>query len=202
MTALNNSNAAKLNLCYGLKLKICRDVNDKSPASRDTESNVIVFLRDDAYYSNFVKIWNRANIDHSYYYPRIDSNLLKEFWVPEGFMLAFPFYSSFLAKNYLTLSECIVDYGFTDPIFFMEDSGLPFDSLIGRRLLDFARGNNLKVVPSRSIYYHKYSDFRSYQIMRCIKKGSSLDAPNVDHFCSDRFCFEDFLNSINYGSKE
>lgn len=198
LTAFNNARAAKLNLYYGIKLKICRSVQDKSKESRDTESNVIVFLKHEKAYSKFIKLWNRAAVEHFYWYPRIDSNVLREFWDDEGLMLAFPFYSSFIARNYLSLSECIVDFGFTNPLFFIEESGLPFDEIIARRLRSFTTNNSLRLVPARSIYYEKYSDLESAQIMRCIKNRTSLDCPNLEHFSSNRFCFEDFLNEIDY----
>jgi DNA polymerase-3 subunit alpha len=198
MSAYNNVIKSNLKLCYGIKLKLCRDVNEKNDVSRETESNIIIFLKKSESYSNFIKIWNCAAVDHFYYYPRIDMETIKRYWNDSEMLLAFPFYSSFLAKNFLTLSECIVDYNFTKPIFFIEDSGLPFDEILRKRVTDFTKSNGARLVKSRSIYHEKYSDFLSFTIMKCIKNRSSLDKPDLNHFSSNRFCFEDFLNQIEY----
>ncbi len=203
VTAYNVFKEAKLQLCFGLKLTICRDVKEKTDESRNTEHKVIIFLRRSAGYSNLIKIWNRAATDNFYYYPRADFNLLKQFWADNYFLLMVPFYSSFLARNSLGLYECMFDNSFTKPIFTLEESSLPFDYLIKERTEEYCKNNNFNTKNVRSIYYRDYKDFsaptstgKPYFTYRCIHNRSSLDKPEISHFSSDRFCFEDYLKHV------
>jgi len=197
LSALNNFSSAGVQLVFGLKLAICASAKQKDDPSRETESKVILLLKNSDGYKNLVKIWNRAAIDNFYYYPRLDWALLKEFWDDNHFILMFPFYSSFIARNILTLNRCVPDFSFTRPIFTCENSRLPFDFLLERGASDFCSQNGLPIIKTRSIYYETFDDFKAFQTFRCIQKKSTLEKPNLEHFASNAFCLEEFINQIN-----
>jgi hypothetical protein len=46
---------------------------------------------------------------------------------------------------------------------------------------------------TKSIYYKNRDDFLAYLTFRCINNRSSLEKPNIDHMCSDEFCFESWM---------
>ena len=206
IAAFKASEKAHVKLCYGIKLVVCQDLADKVPASAFTESKVIVFIKDTQGYSDLIRIWNRAwttghftTRDGSY--GRIDWRSLKELWTPH-LMLALPYFSSFLAKNTLTVNRVVPDLPDLGgvPLWVMKevDSRLPFVPLIDLaidRYMD-ASGGAAVVVPSKTIYYAKRSDFRAYVVRRCIGARSSWDAPDVDHLSSAEFCLEAYKELI------
>lgn len=196
LTAFNNCVDAKIQLCFGLKLVVCNDVANKSDNSRETESKVIIFLRNSNGYKNLIKIWNAAATQHFYYYPRCDWQLLRKFW-SDDLLLVFPFYSSFLARNTLGLYSCVADHGFCQPIFTIEDSALPFDGILKDRVDKYCEANKLRKLESRSVYYNRYSDFDAFFTLQCIHNRTNWEKPNLDHFASNRFCVEDYEQKVS-----
>jgi DNA polymerase III alpha subunit len=188
---------AKVKLCYGLKLTICADMGDRTPESRRTESRVVVLVKDSAGYSDLIKIWNRSwGHDGSFThrgetYGRMDWKGLKGLWT-EHLGLALPYFSSFIAKNTLTMSQITPDLPIQPWLFREVDSGLPFAPLIDSALERYTEGNQSMVVPSKTILYPNSSWFKAYQVFRAIHEHGSWDSPEVDHLASDRFSFENW----------
>jgi DNA polymerase III alpha subunit len=202
-------------LCYGIKFVVCQDLADKDPRSRGTESKVIVFVRDTEGYSKLVSIWNRAWTDGHFThrndsYGRTDWRSLKAQWSPH-LMLGLPFFSSFLAKNTLTTNRVVPDLPDLAPggapLWVMKEMGsqLPFAPLIdmaidryveGARVKEYGLGVDVVVVPIKTIYYSKRTDFKAYMIRRCIGQKSAIDAPDVDHLASDQFCLESYKELV------
>ena len=193
LTAYTNLSAAKIQLCFGLKIVVCQDAAVKNDESRNTESKVIIFANGSDGYYNLLKIWNEAATTNFYYYPRTDSKSIAKHWDKKNVSLCLPFYSSFLANNTLSLSECMFDYSFATTFFSWEESGLPFDNLLRNRVENYAKSNSLPVVKTRSIYYDTYEDFEAFSVFRCIQNRSTLDKPDLNHFSSNKFCFQEFL---------
>ncbi len=76
---------------------------------------------------------------------------------------------------------------FYNPIFFIEDNGLPTDGMMKKTVADFEANC---VTDAQTIYYAKRADFKAYNAFRCIGKRSNLNKPNLEGFCSDSFCLE------------
>ena len=75
----------------------------------------------------------------------------------------------------------------------LEDNNLPFDELIKKSVLEFTNnGNDYSLVESQSIFYKNREDFKAYLTFRCISKRTTLNKPNLEHMCSDTFCFENW----------
>ena len=112
-------------------------------------------------------------------------------------MLAVPFYDSFLFKNVTSFDNCAPDLLSLSPTFFIEDNGLPFDQLVSDTVISYAQAQGSPTEKVKSIYYQSASDVDALQTYKCIcsrKFGkSSLSKPNLDHFGSDQFSFESYL---------
>jgi hypothetical protein len=94
----------------------------------------------------------------------------------------------------MRFNNCVPDFSFAKPTFFIEDNGLPFDPLIKSRVLAYVSKNKLTTESAKSIYYKNKKDVSALQTYKCICGrtfgNKTLSKPNLDHFGSDEFCFE------------
>lgn len=183
-----------IQLIYGLKLTVVPDMTIKDEASIRDECKVIIFLKNSQAYNDVLKIWSRAWTDGFYYQGRIDWKTLKSFWTP-NLMLALPFFSSFIAKNLLTMASIVPDLpcpAAEIQVFKEVGSDLPFAPLIDKAVDEFATQSGAQVQRVKSIYYRGPDDFAAYQTFRAMDRGGSYSAPNVSHLASDRFSFADW----------
>lgn len=199
--AYKAADKAKVKLCYGIKMVVAADAANKEDESRYTESKIIIFLKETAGYSDLIRIWNRAWTDG--YFPSRDGGYGRTDWKTLGalwsdhLILALPFFSSFLARNQLTFSRIVPDLPAAPVVFREVDSGLPFEPLINAAIEKYDETGEVEsIVPVKSVYYARRSDFKAYMVKRCLGRKSSFDKPNIDHLSSDQFSFEDYLSLI------
>ena len=188
LEAYKNAKENNIKLIYGIRLTFCADMEEKNEGSLKTNSKVIIFCKNKKGYKKLIKIFSHAARNGFYYVPRLDFKALKNFW-SDDLEMAIPFYDSFLCENNLRGKLCIPDFSFAKPTFFVEENGLPFNSLIKESIRDFC-GGEYDTQPVKSIYYKDKKDFKAYLTFRCINNRSTLDKPNLEHMCSDEFCFE------------
>jgi DNA polymerase III alpha subunit len=163
----------------------------KDDEGRKSESNVIIFLNNTQGYYDAIKIYSKSWLEGFYYYNRLDWKTLKELWTP-NLSLAFPFFSSFIARNTMTMANIVPDYNFTNPIFFDEQhTELPFENLLRTNMQKLV-GDKHTIIKSKSIYYNKYADIDAFMTFRCINERSTLQKPELEHFGSKTFCAEDY----------
>lgn len=190
MQASKNFDSIGVQFKFGLKLVVCEDMADKSESSYKTESKIIVFMGSDSGYSSLIKIYSKACTDGFYNIPRIDWKTLKQMWC-EDLVLAFPFYSSFLAKNTLSFATILPDLP-VKPILFVENQLLPFDSILNDAVTKYASTEKVDVQPVKSIYYKNRNDAKSWMVYQCILRRSTWDKPNIDHCTSREFSWESY----------
>lgn len=190
-------------LCYGLQLRVCANLADKTPASLATESKVILFMRSTDGHGPLIRIHNRAMTDGHFStrhgsYGRADWSLLKAYW-SDNLLLGLPFFGSFIARNQLSFASIVPDLPTARVSVFDEiDSRLPFAPLIRRGVERFAAGRaEVEVVPSKTVLYPTRAHFKAYVLKRCIANRSSWDSPDVNHLSSPEFSFQSWreLNS-------
>jgi DNA polymerase-3 subunit alpha len=189
--ASQNLTSKNIILSYGLKLAVCNDLTDKSDDSIKTESKIVIFAKNPNGIKALIKIWDIAAINGFYYIPRTDYKSLKKLWREKDLMLCIPFYDSYVHNNLLSTNLCVPDFSFTDPVYFVEDNGLPFDDFIKSKVNSL---KDIKTINTQSIYYKMKKDFVAYQTFRCISKRTNLNKPNLEHMCSDTFSFESWAN--------
>ncbi len=190
--ALENCQKTNLNLFFGLKLSVCANMYQKETESLSTEYKIVIFMRDEKAYKNLLKIYSIASIEGFYYRPRIDCATLKKYW-DDNLLLIHPFYYSFLHRNALYLSNCNPDFDFIkEHQFFIEKNDLPFNYLIEKAIDNFGIKNNIKKIPSKSIYYLNQDYFKAFVTNKAIHNRATLDCPNEEHLASSNFSFEEF----------
>lgn len=194
--AYKNFKDNKIQLIFGLKLVICSDMTDKSEASFKSESKVVIWMKNSEAYKDLIKIYSKAATDGFYYIPRLDWKTLNGMWTT-NLSLSIPSYSSFLHQNLLKNGECVPDINKLEPNIFYSRMDLPFDELIMNCHIDYAKNNKLEINQCHPIYFYSHKQFNSYLTFRCIHNRGQLSMPKLDHFSSNNFCFEKYLEKIN-----
>jgi DNA polymerase III alpha subunit len=193
MEAHKNSIELGVDLMFGIKISVAQD-NDPKSAHK-----IIVFSKNKSGCKLLNKIYTFSQVSGE---GSIDYKNLKKLWA-DDLLLAIPFYDSFIFNNVMYFQDCIPDFSFADPVFFIESNGLPFDETIKSHVLRFCEGNKYAANSAKSIYYNKKSDFQAFQTYKCLcSRGTSyrtpsLESPNLDHFSSEDFCFESYLEKCD-----
>ena len=195
LEAYTNAKEVGVKLIFGLRLTFCPNHSDKSEEGRANSFKNIIFIKNEKGYKDLIKIYTCAAQDGFYYEPRMDFETLKSMWT-EDLLLGIPFYDSFLYNNKYTNSQCIPDFSFTEPVFFIEDNDALLDESLTDAVINFCK-DKYEIVKSKSIYYKKKEDFSAYLTHRCINKRTSLDKPNFDGMCSNEFCYESYEEAVN-----
>ena len=190
LQAYKNLTDNNIKLIFGLRLTMCADMHEKSKDEEAKSSKYIIFAKNTDGYNRLIKISTLAAREGFYYVPRMDFKNLKEFWSDEDLMLCVPFYDSFLYRNTLENAICAPEFTFTNPTFFVEDNDVPFDYILTEKVSKFAEQNGSDIQKTKSVFYANKKDFKAYITFRCINNRSTLNKPNLDHMCSDKFCLE------------
>jgi hypothetical protein len=185
-----------IQLIFGLRLNVCHKLSkDKSENSKCTHK-IIVFAKNDSGCKLLNQIYSKAFCDGD---GIIDSAGLKLLWNEDSLSLAVPFYDSFLFMNTLHFCNCVPDFSFTRPTFFIEQNFLPFDLHMINRVESYCSNHNFNLEKVKSIYYKDRKDFESFQTYKCIcnrrYKQRTLTVPNIDHLASAEFCWESYLEN-------
>ncbi len=183
-------------LCFGLKLTVCENLEDKTEESLKTESKIIVWLLNSEAYKPAVKLYTKASTDGFYYIPRIDWKTLNSMW-NENLYASIPFYDSFIHNNSIKNGRCVPILSKIPHNFIIENNTLFFDKIIKNKIETFCAESKAEIILGQSIFYNKKKDFLTYLTMRSIDKGSKLNKPNLSYMGSNEFCVESFLEKYN-----
>ena len=197
LQAYKNLTENNIKLNFGLRMNVCSDMSVRSEEELKKTCKYIVFCKNTDGYTRLIKISTTASRDGFYYQPRADFKVLKKFWSDEDLMLCVPFYDSFLFKNVLCGSTCMPDFSFTKPTFFTEDNDIPYEPLLKEKVVEYASANKLDLQEVKSVFYPREKDFKAYLTFRCINNRSTLNKPNLDHMCSDKFSLESWKELSN-----
>jgi len=184
--------ANKLNLNFGLRLEFTNNIENQDEKSLKNRAKYVIFAKNNAGYKQLIKIWSFAANQGFYYNACIDFKNLKKFW-NDSLTLAIPFYDSFLHLNSLEGHFHVPEFGDIKPTVFLEDNGLPFDDLLRAKAIDYAAKNGLETLEAQSIYYKSKEDFIAFATFRCIHERTTIEKPELSHFCSDGFCYDRWL---------
>lgn len=189
LEAYTNTKINNIKLNYGLRVSITENMQDKTDESRKKTSKIVLFSRNKKGYEKLTKLFSIAAKEGFYYEARLDYDILEKNW-DENLLLIIPFYDSFIFNNSLKNYICIPKFNFVKPLIFIEENDLPFDELIKNKLESYIKENNLEFFKTKSIYYNKKIDFKTYLTFRCINNRTTLNKPELEHMSSNDFCFE------------
>ena len=200
LQAYKNLKEKSIKLLFGLRVTICPDLNEKSEDSINGSCKYIILSKNTEGYKKLIKISSHAAKKGFYYEPRTDFKFLESNWDNKDLTLAVPFYDSFLYYNTLTTRICLPRFDFTEPTLFEESNDLPFDEVVKSAITSFTKdGEEYPIVKAQSVYYKNKEDldaFTTYKLI-CSRKNFGgaplLEKPNFDHFSSDQFCWESYL---------
>jgi DNA polymerase III alpha subunit len=178
---------------FGIKFYVCQNCTDKSDESLRSESKVTVWMLNSDGYQDLCKMYSVSYEEKNFYYQnRLDWPQLKSLWTP-NLGLSIDFYDGFLAQNLLRNGCCVPDLSFTTPIFHICDTELPFDFLIKEKTESFCAENKYQIDKTHPIYYYLDADAEAFQTFKVIQNKTTLQKPNLEHFSSNKFSFEEFL---------
>ena len=209
LEAYQNTKDLDFSFKFGLRINICENkVKSDDPTEnakvKDGTSKIIVFAKNKEGYYKLIKLYSDAACNGLYNLePRTDYDFLKSIWNDDEMYLAIPFYDSFIFNNVIMGNNCIPSFSFTKPIMLLEENELFFDSIVRKRVLNYAESNKLETQEVKSIYYDCEDDYSSYLTFRCInKKNATIAKPNLEHCSSERFCFESWCKVSGTGYKK
>jgi DNA polymerase III alpha subunit len=157
-----------LHLVFGLRITCCNDVQEEGDLS---DHKIIIFAKDDEGCKLLNKIYSFSQIHGG---GKVDFQYLNDMWSEAHLGLVIPFYDSFIHKNQLYLKNCIPNFKSISPTFWLENNNLPFDHLLGQKVLKFAE--TCKILCNRNF-----------------GRAATLSSPNLNHFGSNEFCLESYL---------
>lgn len=187
-----------INFVFAISLNICNNLNDIQERDKDIPSHKVnLFAKSSKGCQILYKIYTEYNCDHN---GIIDLASLKEHWDESHLSMAIPFYDSFIFKNLFSFDIFCPNFSDFDPVFFIEEKGLPYDSFLTDAVQSYTQSNNFKTQKTHSIYYKNKKDFDAFVSYKLIcSRGSyggfksSLEKPNLDHMSSDEFSLESYL---------
>jgi len=192
MKAFHLCKKSNIDLIYGLRITMSNENLDD-----DSDHKVVIFALDDRGCILLNKIYSLAFVENN---GKLRYKDLKTLWEPLALSFVVPFYDSFIHQNNLFLKNCIPELKEFNPRFWIESNNLPYDRLIQQKVLEFAEGSyNISNV--KSIYYENKEDveaLQTYKILtnRSFGRQATLSCPNLNHFSSDEFCFESYLENV------
>lgn len=191
LEAKRNCEDLNLQLVFGLRFTIAENIDEKLSKDNNNRHKIILFAKNDDGIKALYKIHNRA---FARGFGHLNYEYLKSVW-NDNLKLIVPFYDSFIATNLTSFSNCIPDFSFCNPVFFIEDNGLLLDEVILPSVQKYCADNKYQTEKVKSIYYNKKSDVKAFQTYKCLcsrgfGRQKTLEEPNLEHFGSDEFCFE------------
>jgi hypothetical protein len=189
LEAHKSCKSLNIQLIFGLRINCCNDVSEEN--KEQSKHKIIIFAKNDSGCKQLNKIYSTAFCDHGGF---IDCKTLSSLWNESNLKLAVPFYDSYIFNNSFSFSNCLPNFNFTQPVYFIEDNGLPFDSILKPKIKNVTSDPIL----AKTILYKDKKDVFAFQTYKCLTNRSfgkeiSLSNPNLNHFGSDEFCWESYL---------
>ena len=189
VTAHNKCKDKDIDLVFGLRLTCCNDTKEDD----NSDHKIVVFANDDVGCKLLYKIYSHAHTGNG----KVDFAFLNSVW-NDSVELIIPFYDSFIFNNNFHLRKCVPDFTKITPTFWVEANNLPFDELLKEKVIAFSSRIDRPAKIVKSIYYKNKSDVEALQTYKIIcnrnfGRPATLSSPNLDHFGSNEFCFESYL---------
>jgi len=185
-----------LKLIFGIRVNMCQEYEVEK--DRVASHKIIILAKNDEGVKRLYKIYSYIHCDRD---NKIAEKDLKKMWAKKDLILAIPFYDSFIYQNNFKYDANFMhNLGYYNPLFFIEENGLPVDNLLKDAVEDFTTTNNFNTQSVKSIYYRHRKDLTAFQTYKMItsrsfSKRASISAPNLDGCGSDEFCMESWLDA-------
>ena len=190
VTAHNRCKEAGIDLVFGLRITCCNNTSEDD----NSDHKIVIFAKNDEGCRLLYRIYSHANTGQN---GKVDFGFLLGIW-NDNIELVVPFYDSFIYNNNFHFKKCVPDFSTILPTFWLEVNNLPFDHLLAEKVAKFAQGIMRPVKRVKTILYKNRDDaeaLQTYKILcnRNFGRAASLSSPNLNHFGSDEFCLESYL---------
>lgn len=184
---------------FGLQMIFCNDAKIHDELSIKSNHKIIIWMKNKESYKDLIKIFSSCytDITNKYHIYRFDYKQLKNLWT-DNLSIGIPFFDSFVHNNLLKFGSNIIPDLPCDPVIFREqNSGIPFEPLINSALDTYNKNKIFEEVNTKTIYYENKNDIKSYMVYRAIDNGGTFNKPELEDFCSNNFCWQDYKEIIS-----
>lgn len=162
----------------------------------DTNFHLILLAKDQAGYSNLIKLVSLANLEGFYYKPRVDKEILSCYnkgliacsaclkgEIPQAILAGDTSRAYKLADEYLSI--------FGKGNFYLElmHNGIPEQESLNKVLIKMSADLNIPLVATNDIHYLEKEEAFAHEALLAIQTQTTLTDPNRFRFSSDTFYF-------------
>ena len=177
-----------VSLVFGIRLSVLND----EMVENERSSKLVFFARNNEGLKTIKRLYSDASLNDR-------NSLILSHYSVEDFKdvkVAVPFYDSYIYNNLFHFGLSHLGLKGLDPIFFIEDNNHPFDFQI-RSVIE---GLDVGTKMVKTILHHNKDDFEAFQMYKasCSRsqgRAPTFQNPNLDHFCSDEFCWESYKDA-------
>ncbi len=175
-------------------------VTPSSRHSRQKEDgpfHLIALAKDTKGYSNLVELVSSAYTEGFYYRPRIDREIFEAH--SEGLIVLsacmkgeVPYYLSHNMEDKARETAAYYRDVLGPENYFIElqENGMPEQVELNKKLLELARGMNIKVAATNDCHYLRKEDRRAHDILLCVGTGKTVNDPTRLRFMGDGLYFK------------
>ncbi len=173
--------AAGIKSIVGCELNVCRDHTNKS--EKDNGHQIVVLAKNKKGFHNLAKLSTAAHVDGFYYVPRIDKDLLLKYKedliiLSGGIFGEIPFLLLNVGEQQAedSLSWYKEHFG---KDFYLEicRHGLKEEEVINKKLIEWSKKNDVKLIAANNSYYIKKSDAPAQDVLLCIRDAENIITP-------------------------
>ena len=172
-------------LVFGLTMSV---VNDEM-SEEERPSKLVFFAKNNEGIKSLKLLYSNASLSDN-------NSLVLDQYSEEDFknlQVAVPFYDSYIYNNIFHFGLSYLSMKNLDPVYFIEDNNHPFDFQI-RSVIE---GLGVRTEKVKTILHKDKNDFDAFQMYKasCSRsqgRAPTFQRPNLDHFCSDDFCWESY----------
>lgn len=181
---------------------------DKEPGVDDKLGHLILLAKDNAGYSNLIKIVSSAFTEGYYYKPRVDMELLREH--SEGLICTSACLAGFVSRAILDddfdkakkIAEDYIDIFGKDNFYIeLQHNGIQEQVAANHGLIRLARMLDIPMIATNDAHYLNREDSYSHEVLLCVQTGKKMIDEDRMRFGSDEFfvktpeeMFENFKN--------
>lgn len=173
---------------FGLRIEVLSNDSD----DKEKPSKLIFFAKNNQGIQKIKDLYTAANTDKS-------KSVILNKYSKEDFKdikIAVPFYDSYIYNNLFHFGMSNIDLNGFDHVYFIENNSHPFDFQIKNAIDQLG----VKTVDAKSIYYKNKDEFHAFQMYKAVcnrsqGKSPTFSNPNLNHFCSDEFCWESYKDA-------
>lgn len=158
--------------------------------------HLVLLCKNNTGYKNLCKLLSKAYLEGFYYKPRIDIDLLKEY--SEGLIATTACLKGEVAYNIFTgqddralqAVEKLSSVFGEDFYLEIQENGLPEQVPVNKKLIEFAKKNNIKLVATNDCHYMTPEDATAQEVLLCVQTGKTFQDENRMKMTSNEFYFK------------